>query len=90
MKDLIVYFSLEGNTEYVAQVLKEKLDARVRCLTPKKAYSTKGFAKYFWGGKSAVMAFNGKAWSKTLSGGRDMSDIIYLKEPDRAEAEQAG
>lgn len=42
------------------------------------------------GGKSAVMAFNGKAWSKTLSGGRDMSDIIYLKEPDRAEAEQAG
>ncbi|MBR4573354.1 MAG: NAD(P)H-dependent oxidoreductase [Lachnospiraceae bacterium] len=56
MKDLIVYYSLEGNTEYVAQVLKEKLDARVRCLTPKKAYSTKGFAKYFWGGKSAVMA----------------------------------
>ena len=42
------------------------------------------------GGKSAVMAFNGKAWSKTLSGGRDMSDIIYLKEPDRAEAKQAG
>ena len=40
----------------MAQVLKEKLDARVRCLTPKKAYSTKGFAKYFWGGKSAVMA----------------------------------
>lgn len=56
MRDLIVYFSLEGNTEYVAQKIREKLNARVRCLKPVKAYSTKGFAKFFWGGKSAVMA----------------------------------
>ena len=42
------------------------------------------------GGKSAVMSFNGKAWSKTLGGGRDMSDIIYLREPDGSEAENAG
>ena len=26
------------------------------CLIPKKAYHDKGFAKFFWGGKSAVMA----------------------------------
>ncbi len=25
-------------------------------LEPKKAYSTSGFSKFFWGGKSAVMA----------------------------------
>ena len=25
MRDLIVYFSLEGNTEYVAQKIREKL-----------------------------------------------------------------
>ena len=56
MRNLIVYFSLEGNTEYVALKLKEMLEARVRCLTPVKAYSDKGFAKFFWGGKSAIMA----------------------------------
>lgn len=56
MRDLIVYFSLEGNTEYVALKLKESLGARARCLTPKKAYADKGFAKFFWGGKSAIMA----------------------------------
>lgn len=56
MRDLIVYYSLEGNTEYVAKRLKEELSARIRCLTPKKAYSTKGFSKFFWGGKSAIMA----------------------------------
>ena len=55
MRDLIVYYSLEGNTEYVAKRLKEELSARIRCLTPKKAYSTKGFSKFFWGGKSAIM-----------------------------------
>ena len=55
-KDLVVYYSLEGNTEYVANVLKEKIGADLLKLVPKKAYHDKGFAKFFWGGKSAVMA----------------------------------
>jgi flavodoxin len=56
MKDLIVYYSLEGNTEYVVNRIKENTGADVLRLIPKKAYSDKGFAKFFWGGKSAVMA----------------------------------
>lgn len=55
-KDLVVYYSLEGNTEYVAEKIKEKLGADILKLVPKKAYHDKGFAKFFWGGKSAVMA----------------------------------
>jgi flavodoxin len=56
MKDLIVYFSLEGNTGYVADKIKSVMAADSLCLVPKKAYHDKGFAKFFWGGKSAVMA----------------------------------
>ena len=56
MKSLVVYFSLEGNTEYVAGIIKEKTGADLLKLVPKKAYHDKGFAKFFWGGKSAVMA----------------------------------
>ncbi len=56
MKTLVVYFSLEGNTEYVANKIKEKIGADLLKLVPKKAYHDKGFAKFFWGGKSAVMA----------------------------------
>ena len=56
MKDLIIYYSMEGNTEYVVNRIKEKIGADALKLTPKKAYSDKGFAKFFWGGKSAVMA----------------------------------
>ena len=57
MKKLIVYYSLEGNSQYIAEKLAERLgsDSDVLRLVPKKAYLDKGFAKYFWGGKSAVM-----------------------------------
>ncbi len=56
MKTLVVYYSLEGNTEYVAKKIKEKTGADLLKLIPKKAYHDKGFAKFFWGGKSAMMA----------------------------------
>ena len=56
MKSLIVYYSLEGNTEYVADIIKDAIGADTLRLVPKKAYHDKGFAKFFWGGKSAVMA----------------------------------
>ena len=56
MRDLIVYYSLEGNTEYAVNRIKEKTGADALRLVPKKAYNDKGFAKFFWGGKSAVMA----------------------------------
>ena len=55
-KTLIVYFSLEGNTRYVAEELRVGIGADVLELVPKKEYPNKGFKKFFWGGKSAVMA----------------------------------
>ncbi|MGX8773915.1 MAG: flavodoxin family protein [Bacillota bacterium] len=56
MKTLIVYFSLEGNTDYAAKRIAGKTGADTLRLVPKKAYRDKGFAKFVWGGKSAVMA----------------------------------
>ncbi len=56
MAKLIVYYSLEGNTEYIANTIAEKTGAALLKLVPKKAYKDKGFAKFVWGGKSALMA----------------------------------
>ena len=56
MKTLIVYYSMDGNTQYVADKVKEKVDSDTLRLVPKKAYNDKGMAKFFWGGKSALMA----------------------------------
>ena len=55
MKTIIVYYSLEGNTDFVAQKIASELNADILRLSPKKVYPSKGFSKFFWGGKSAVM-----------------------------------
>ena len=56
MKSLIVYYSLEGNTEYAAGKIASELGADILKIEPVKTYPDKGFRKFFWGGKSAVMA----------------------------------
>ncbi|MCR5481729.1 MAG: flavodoxin [Clostridia bacterium] len=55
MRSLIVYYSLEGNTEYAVNRIKEKTGFDELRLVPKKAYKDKGFSKFVWGGKSALM-----------------------------------
>ena len=55
MKKLIVYYSMTENTDYVAKAISKKLDADLLRLYPKKEYPNKGFKKFFWGGKSALM-----------------------------------
>ena len=56
MKTLIVYYTLEGNTHYAAKKIASELGADVLRIKPVKIYPRKGFRKFFWGGKSAVMA----------------------------------
>ncbi|MCR5331200.1 MAG: flavodoxin [Lachnospiraceae bacterium] len=74
MKRIIVYYSLEGNTEYIADKLSDALGAGKLRLIPEKAYADKGFAKFFWGGKSAVMAE--KPALKPYSLDKDFEEII--------------
>lgn len=56
MKTLIVYYSLEGNTEYAVNKIAEACGFDTLRLVPVKKYPDSGFKKFFWGGKSAVMA----------------------------------
>ena len=56
MKTLIVYYTLEGNTHYAAKKIASKIGADMLRIKPVKTYPKKGFRKFFWGGKSAVMA----------------------------------
>ena len=56
MKTIIVYYSLEGNTAYAAEKIAADLGADLLRIEPVKTYPSSGFRKFFWGGKSAVMA----------------------------------
>jgi flavodoxin len=54
MKVAVVYFSLEGNTKYVAEKIAGELDADIIPLIPAKEYPTGKVSKFFWGGKSST------------------------------------
>ncbi|MCR5699228.1 MAG: flavodoxin [Treponemataceae bacterium] len=55
---IIVYYSLEGNIDFVAKNLAEKISSKnlVRLETV-KAYPTKGLFKFLHGGKDAMKGF---------------------------------
>ena len=59
MKTAIVYYSMSGNTKYVADKIADEIKASgevdIIRIEPKKAYPDKGAKKFLWGGKSAVM-----------------------------------
>lgn len=55
MKTAIVYYSMSGNTKYVADKIAEKIEADIIRIEPVKAYPDNGAKKFIWGGKSAVM-----------------------------------
>ena len=55
MKVCVVYYSMSGNTSMVADKIVELMSADKIELMPKKEYPSRGFRKFLWGGKSAVM-----------------------------------
>ncbi len=55
MKSLIIFYSFEGNTKFIANVIKEEINADILELRPKKEIKSKGFMKYFRGGHAVIM-----------------------------------
>lgn len=55
-KDLVIYYSHEGNTKFVAELIKNKLDADILELKTKKEIKIgNGFTKYLWLGRHIMM-----------------------------------
>ena len=51
---VIIYYSLDGNTDHVARRIAEKTGAKLVRLETKRAYPRKGFKKFFIGGRDAL------------------------------------
>ena len=54
MKTAIVYYSLSGNVEYVAEKIAQNINADLIRIAPVKEYPVKGLRKFFHGGKSSI------------------------------------
>jgi flavodoxin len=55
MKSLVVYYSLDGNTRFIAQCIAKELNADILELKTKKQPPSKGFLKYLVGGAGVVL-----------------------------------
>ena len=55
MKTVIVYYSLEGNTEMTAKAIAAELGAELLPLIPVKAYPTGKVSKFVWGSCKPVI-----------------------------------
>lgn len=54
LKKLVIFYSFEGNTKFIAEGISEIIGADLLELKPKKDVESKGFMKYFWGGKQVI------------------------------------
>lgn len=55
MKNLIVYYSYEGNTEELVKGMKKVIKADVLKLVPKKEKKTQNLFRFVWGAKEVYM-----------------------------------
>jgi len=79
MKTAIVYYSMSGNTAAAAKKAAENLNADLIEIKPEKAFPDKGFRKFLWGGKSAVMAETPKLMPYTFE--PDKYDLVVIGFP---------
>lgn len=78
-KNLIVYYSLEGNTKFIAETVAKISGADLLELKPEKEIKPRGFMKFFWGGKQVIMKEKPKLWP--LDKNPDDYDFIVIGTP---------
>ncbi len=55
MKKLVVYYSLSGNTQFIAENIADEIRADILRLRPKREIDPGSLWRYLWGGKQVVM-----------------------------------
>ena len=78
-KTLVIYYSLEGNTEFAAKTIAETVNADLLKLEPAKPISSAGFSRFFWGGKQVLMKESPELLP--LSKNPAAYDLIFLGTP---------
>jgi flavodoxin len=79
MKALVLYYSYEGNTEFIADAISEAINAPVIRIHPTKDLTSTGFGKYVWGGGQVVMGIKPKL--EPIGIDLNEFDVIFLGSP---------
>lgn len=79
MKTLVVFYSLEGDTKFLADIIATELESDVIELKPEKEIPKGGFKKFFWGGKSVI--FKERPKLQNIIPNLDDYDTIFIGTP---------
>lgn len=79
MKNLIVFYSLEGHTRYIADKLAKQISADIVELKPRREIPKSGFGKYLLGGMSVI--FKQKPELINAMPNMDQYDAIFIGTP---------
>ena len=79
MKTLIIYYSLTGHTELVAEALAKELNADILKIRPIKEIDNTKLTRYFWGGSQVFM--NQKPELEPFDLELDQYDFIIIGTP---------
>lgn len=79
MKSLVVYYTLDGHTRLLAEIIAQETGADIFELKPVKSTGKSGFAKYFLGGMRASLNMK----TKLLTPLPDLKeyDLIFIGTP---------
>jgi flavodoxin len=76
---LVVYYSLTGNTKFIAETIKTELNADILPLKPIKELSADSAMRYFWGGFQTFMKKKPKLEDYTVT--PEEYDLLVLGTP---------
>ncbi|MEA4932761.1 MAG: flavodoxin [Lawsonibacter sp.] len=79
MSTLVVFYSLDGNTQFIAQTIAGTVGADLVMLHPRKDYPQTGARKYVWGGKSVLFGETPELTNDTIDW--NSYDTIFIGTP---------
>ena len=78
-KILVVYYSLTGNTKFIAEIIQTELNADILPLKPIRELKAESGMRYFWGGFQTYMKRKPKLEDYTVK--PEEYDLIVLGSP---------
>lgn len=79
MKSIVIYYSFEGNTKLIANIVTDAVGADLLRLQLANELKSKSFIKYFWGGKEVFMTKTPKLLPYYFDA--DAYDLIFIGTP---------
>jgi flavodoxin len=79
MKKAVIFYSFEGNTKLIAETIATEIEADLIELRPKDEKKSKGFMKYFWGGRAVMRNIKPELYK--IENNIQEYDVLFIGSP---------